>query len=210
MDLKLEAIIVPVSDVDRAKKFYAEALEFRVDIDHHAEQYEKAVGFRHRGAPSYRIVQLTPPGSECSIQIGTGITRAVSGSLEGLYLITSDIEATRAELVRSGVDVSEPFHFGPNGQTPGVLTRDDILDNITLYWFTKTAVSSARLCWESHLAFFAPKGLTIPVAVSAFPEELYQAPRSWTEKGVSQTHLLQQARQRRTLRSMGAARAVGG
>jgi len=67
------------------------------------------------------------------------------------------------------------------GQSEG-LTRDDILDNISLYWFTKTAISSARLYWESKLAFFAPKGIAIPVAVSAFPDELYQAPRSWTEK----------------------------
>jgi pimeloyl-ACP methyl ester carboxylesterase len=67
------------------------------------------------------------------------------------------------------------------GQSEG-LTRDDILDNISLYWFTKTAISSARLYWESKLAFFAPKGIAVPVAVSAFPDELYQAPRSWTEK----------------------------
>lgn len=66
-----------------------------------------------------------------------------------------------------------------DGKVEG-LTRDDILDNITLYWLTGTAVSSARLYWESKLAFFAPKGITIPVAVSAFPEELYQAPKSWT------------------------------
>ena len=62
------------------------------------------------------------------------------------------------------------------------LTRDDILDNVTLYWLTNTAVSSGRLFWESKLAFFAPKGVTIPVAVSAFPDEIYTAPRSWTEK----------------------------
>ena len=65
---------------------------------------------------------------------------------------------------------------------PEGLTRDDILDNVTLYWLTGTAISSARLYWESKLAFFAPKGITIPVAVSAFPDELYQAPRSWAEK----------------------------
>jgi len=65
---------------------------------------------------------------------------------------------------------------------PEGLTREDIVENITLYWLTNTAVSSARLYWESKLAFFAPKGITIPVAVSAFPDELYQAPRSWTEK----------------------------
>jgi pimeloyl-ACP methyl ester carboxylesterase len=62
------------------------------------------------------------------------------------------------------------------------LTRDDILDNITLYWLTKTGLSSGRLFWESKLAFFAPKGVTIPVAVSAFPDEIYTAPRSWSEK----------------------------
>jgi len=68
-----------------------------------------------------------------------------------------------------------------DGQQEG-LSRDDILDNITMYWLTNTAVSSARLYWESKLAFFAPKNVPVPAAVSAFPEELYQAPRSWTEK----------------------------
>ena len=68
-----------------------------------------------------------------------------------------------------------------DGQTEG-LTRDDILDNVTLYWLTNTAVSSARLYWESKLAFFAPKGVAIPAAVSVFPDEIYAAPRSWTEK----------------------------
>ncbi|MBV9354360.1 MAG: epoxide hydrolase [Chloroflexi bacterium] len=65
---------------------------------------------------------------------------------------------------------------------PEGLTRDDVLDNVTLYWLTKTAVSSARLYWESKLAFFAPKGVQLPTAVSVFPDELYSAPRSWTEK----------------------------
>jgi pimeloyl-ACP methyl ester carboxylesterase len=68
-----------------------------------------------------------------------------------------------------------------DGQPEG-LTRDDVLDNITLYWLTNTTIPSARLYWESKLAFFAPKGITIPVAVSAFKDELYQAPRSWTER----------------------------
>jgi pimeloyl-ACP methyl ester carboxylesterase len=68
-----------------------------------------------------------------------------------------------------------------DGRAEG-LTRDDILDNITLYWLTGTAVSSARLYWENKLSFFAPQGVTIPVAVSAFPDELYQAPRSWAER----------------------------
>jgi pimeloyl-ACP methyl ester carboxylesterase len=68
------------------------------------------------------------------------------------------------------------------GQTEG-LTRDDLLDNITLYWLTKTAVSSARIYWENKTyTFFAPKNVTIPVAVSAFPDEVIQTPRSWTER----------------------------
>jgi pimeloyl-ACP methyl ester carboxylesterase len=67
------------------------------------------------------------------------------------------------------------------GQSEG-LSRDDVLDNITLYWLTNTAVSSARLYWESKLAFFAPKGVPLPTAVSAYPDEIYTAPRSWTEK----------------------------
>ena len=68
-----------------------------------------------------------------------------------------------------------------DGQREG-LTRTDILDNITLYWLTNTSIPAARLYWESKLAFFAPKNVAIPTAVSAFPDELYQAPRSWTEK----------------------------
>jgi hypothetical protein len=68
-----------------------------------------------------------------------------------------------------------------DGKAEG-LTRDDILDNITLYWLTNTVVSSARLYWEGKPAFFAPKYVAVPVAVSVFPDELYQAPRSWTEK----------------------------
>src|SRR5262249_46136732 len=73
--------------------------------------------------------------------------------------------------------MSRVFDGHPEG-----LTRDDILDNITLYWLTNTTISAARLYWESKLAFFAPKNIQVPTAVSAFPEELYQAPRSWTEK----------------------------
>lgn len=120
MDLKLEAIIIPVSDVDRAKQFYEEALGFRVDIDYSAATYEQALGFRYPGAASYRIVQLTPPGSACSIQFGMGLTPVTPGTYQGLYLVTSDLEATRAELVGRGVSVSEPFHFGPQGMTPGI------------------------------------------------------------------------------------------
>ena len=120
MDLRLEVLVIPVSDVDRAKAFYEKALGWQVDIDFAAEGYETAVGFRVRGAESYRIVQLTPPGSPGSILIGSGITRMAPGALQGMQLITSDLVATRAELVSRGVDVGEFFHFGPHGQTTGL------------------------------------------------------------------------------------------
>ncbi|WP_171107892.1 MULTISPECIES: VOC family protein [unclassified Streptomyces] len=96
MDLKLELIVLPVSDVDRAKAFY-EAAGFRLDLD---------------AAPSegWRAVHLTPPGSECSIIFGKGLTRAAPGSVQGLYLVVLDIEEARAELVGRGIEVSEVFH----------------------------------------------------------------------------------------------------
>jgi catechol 2,3-dioxygenase-like lactoylglutathione lyase family enzyme len=106
MDMKLELVVLPVTDVDRAADFYKQA-GFRLDVD-------------HRAGEDFRVVQLTPPGSECSITIGTGLTPAPPGSAHGLHLVVSDIEAARAELVGRGVDVSEPFHFGPEGQTPGL------------------------------------------------------------------------------------------
>src|SRR6476661_1447499 len=79
--------------------------------------------------------------------------------------------------IRSYELISRVFDGKPEG-----LTRDDILDNITLYWLTGTGVSSARLYWENKLAFFAPKGVAIPVVVSAFPEEICPVPRKWAEK----------------------------
>ncbi|GCE11031.1 VOC family protein [Tengunoibacter tsumagoiensis] len=120
MNLTFEAVVIPVSDVDRAKEFYEKTMGFRVDIDYSSTTYEKALGFRYPGAANYRIVQLTPPGSKCSIQIGTGITKTTPGTYQGLYLVTSNIEDTRAELVARGVNVSEPFHFSSKGQTPGI------------------------------------------------------------------------------------------
>jgi catechol 2,3-dioxygenase-like lactoylglutathione lyase family enzyme len=107
MDWKLELVVVPVSDVDRAKKFYTEQLGFREDVDHSA-------------GDSFRVVQLTPPGSACSITIGKGVTTAEPGTYQAIHLVVTDIEAARAELVERGVDVSEPFHFGAQGQQPGV------------------------------------------------------------------------------------------
>jgi catechol 2,3-dioxygenase-like lactoylglutathione lyase family enzyme len=101
VDLKLEAVIIPVSDVDRAKRFY-EGLGWRLDAD-------------FTNGADWRGVQLTPPGSPCSIQFGKGVTTAVPGSAQGLYLTVSDIEAARAELVGHGVDVSEVFHYAGFG-----------------------------------------------------------------------------------------------
>jgi pimeloyl-ACP methyl ester carboxylesterase len=95
----------------------------------------------------------------------------VSDSPVGLAAWMMDHDARSYELIARVFD----------GQAEG-LTRDDIVDNITLYWLTNTGVSSARLYWESKLAFFTPKGIPIPAAVSAYPEELYTAPRSWVEK----------------------------
>ena len=101
IDMKLEALVIAVSDVDRAKRFYAN-LGWRLDAD-----FPFANGFR--------VVQFTPPGSGCSLQFGTNMTPAAPGSAQGLYLIVSDIEAARGELVARGVKISEVFHAG----TPG-------------------------------------------------------------------------------------------
>jgi predicted enzyme related to lactoylglutathione lyase len=107
MDFKYELTVVPVSDVDRAKEFYEQKLGWNVDVD-------------HRAGDSFRVVQLTPPGSAASISIGTGISSATPGSYQGMHLVVTDIEAAREELVGRGVDVSEPFHFGAQGQTDGL------------------------------------------------------------------------------------------
>ena len=109
MDWKLEVVVVPVSDVDRAKRFYSEQLGFVVDVD-------------HRAGEGFRVVQLTPPGSACSITVGTGLAKSAPGSLQGLQLVVSDIEAARAALIARGVEVSAVRHFedgvaveGPGG-----------------------------------------------------------------------------------------------
>jgi catechol 2,3-dioxygenase-like lactoylglutathione lyase family enzyme len=94
VDWKLELVAVPVSDVDRAKAFYTEKVGFNEDHD-------------HKVSDELRFVQLTPPGSACSIAIGTGIIQSEPGSLQGVQLVVSDIEAARTELVERGVDVSE-------------------------------------------------------------------------------------------------------
>jgi catechol 2,3-dioxygenase-like lactoylglutathione lyase family enzyme len=106
VELRLELVLVPVSDVDRAKDFYVNRVGFNLDVD-----TEPAEGLR--------IVQMTPPGSACSITIGPGITDATPGSLRGMHLVTPDIEAARDELVGRGVGVSECFHFGAGGRLSG-------------------------------------------------------------------------------------------
>ena len=103
-DMKLEVVVIPVSDVDRAKRFYG-GLGWRLDADF-------VVGDAFRG------VQFTPPGSSCSIHFGTGITSAVPGSASGNYLVVSDVAAARAELVGRGVEVSEVFHRAGPGKPP--------------------------------------------------------------------------------------------
>lgn len=106
MDWKLELVVVPVSDVDRARAFYVEKVGFNLDVD-------------HRARDEFRVVQMTPPGSACSISIGTGITDAAPGSVRGLHLVVTDIDAARAELVQRGVDVGGIFHFESGSQRSG-------------------------------------------------------------------------------------------
>jgi catechol 2,3-dioxygenase-like lactoylglutathione lyase family enzyme len=102
MDWKLEVVVVPVSDVDRAKEFYTDRFGFHLDVDHRAGDF--------------RVVQLTPPGSACSVTL---MRNEAAGSLRGLHLVVSDLAAARAELVARGAEVSEPFHFDAGGQQPG-------------------------------------------------------------------------------------------
>ena len=112
-DLKLEVVVIPVSDVDRAKRFY-ESLGWRLDAD-------------FANGDDWRLVQMTPPGSPCSVMFGKGFTPAVPGSVQGTFLVVDDLEAARAQLIGQGVDVSEVFHFegsllrvaGRKGRVPG-------------------------------------------------------------------------------------------
>jgi predicted enzyme related to lactoylglutathione lyase len=98
VDLKLELLLLPVSDVDRAKAFYVDQVGFALDVD-------------HRAGEAFRVVQLTPPGSACSVTIGTGITDAPPGCYRGTHLVVADVEAARAELRGRGVEVSDIQEF---------------------------------------------------------------------------------------------------
>lgn len=103
MDWKLELIVVPVSDMDRAKRFYTDGAGFALDVD-------------HRAGDDFRVIQLTPPGSACSVTL---MKNPAAGSLQGLHLIVDDIETARDELARRQVDVSEIFHFRDGRQVSG-------------------------------------------------------------------------------------------
>lgn len=107
MDLRLELILIPVSDVDRSKAFYMEQAGFNLDVD-------------HRAGDDFRVVQLTPPGSACSISIGVGITDAAPGSVRGTHLVVSDIEAARANLFARGLAISEIRHLDSGQWYAGV------------------------------------------------------------------------------------------
>ena len=113
VDLKLEVVVIPVADVDRAKRFYQD-LGWRLDAD-------------FANGDEWRLVQMTPPGSPCSVMFGKGFTGGVPGSVQGTFLVVDNLETARTELVGRGVDVSEVFHFagsllrvaGTNGRVPG-------------------------------------------------------------------------------------------
>jgi catechol 2,3-dioxygenase-like lactoylglutathione lyase family enzyme len=107
VDWTLELIVVPVADIDRAKAFYIDNAGFGLEVDHSA-------------GDDFRVVQLTPPGSACSIALLKNNQQMAPGSLHGLHLCVEDIELARAELIGRGVAASEPFYFGAAGQAPGL------------------------------------------------------------------------------------------
>jgi catechol 2,3-dioxygenase-like lactoylglutathione lyase family enzyme len=133
VDMKLEVVVIPVSDVDRAKEFYG-SLGWRLDAD--------------VAAGDLRLIQFTPPGSDCSIQFGTGLTTAAPGSANALYLIVSDIAAARDELVAHGVTASEIFHEGTPGARFGLPGTDDRV----------SGPASDRKSYGSFVSFSDPDG----------------------------------------------------
>lgn len=120
MNWTLEVVVVPVSDVDRARDFYADRLGFALDHD-------------TRVGETRRVVQLTPPGSGCSIVIGSGLNRMLPGSLQGLQLVVRDLRAAHAELRGRGVDVSDLQVLGPQGKRPA--QAEDELQYVGFFFF---------------------------------------------------------------------------
>ena len=112
---------------------------------------------------------------------GLGYAQEMAGRPQTLYAIADSPVGLAAWMIDHDIASYRLITRVFDGKSEG-LTRDDILDNVSLYWFTNTAVSSARLYWESKLAFFAPKNVTLPAAITAFPDEIYTAPKSWTER----------------------------
>jgi catechol 2,3-dioxygenase-like lactoylglutathione lyase family enzyme len=138
VDMKLEIVVIPVSDVDRAKRFYG-GLGWRLDADYPSED-----GY-------FRVIQFTPPGSGCSVIFGKNVTAATPGSARGLYLIVSDVEAARKELVGRGVEISEVFH-----DAAGVYAGQD-----EPYLFGRVRVSGPdpkRSSYRSFASFNDPDG----------------------------------------------------
>ncbi|MCC8404641.1 VOC family protein [Paraburkholderia sp. MMS20-SJTN17] len=132
-DMSLELIVIPVSDVDRAKRFYKN-LGWRLDLDFFED------------ANDYRVIQFTPPGSSCSVIFGTNVTTAKPGTARDLYLVVSDIEAVRNQLIQLGVPVSEPFH-----DTSGVFHHADGR-------FISTGFNPQRKSYASYASFSDPDG----------------------------------------------------
>lgn len=119
MDWKLEVVVIPVSDVDRAKRFYVDQVGFVCDVDHRPNEH-------------FRVVQMTPPGSACSVTIGVGLSTAQPGSVKGMQLVVEDIGAAHAHLVKRGVDCSSVRHVidgewldGPGGPWNSFVFFDD-------------------------------------------------------------------------------------
>jgi catechol 2,3-dioxygenase-like lactoylglutathione lyase family enzyme len=138
VDMKFEIVVIPVSDVDRAKRFYGD-LGWRLDADYPSED-----GY-------FRVIQFTPPGSGCSVIFGKNVTAATPGSAQGLYLIVSDVEAARKELVSRGVEISEVFH-----DAAGVYAGPD-----EPYLFGRVRVSGPdpkRSSYRSFASFNDPDG----------------------------------------------------
>src|SRR6185436_13246485 len=143
---------------------------------------------------SKALMRGEPPPSDLTVQErhawdqlnffynrGLGYAIEMKNKPQTLYGIADSPVGLAAWMIDHDIRSYEIIARVFDGQREG-LTGDDILDNITLYWLTGTAISSARLYWENKLAFFAPQGVTVPVAVSAFPDELYQCPQSWAEQ----------------------------
>ncbi|MFI9272265.1 VOC family protein [Kitasatospora sp. NPDC052896] len=141
MEFKLEVVVVPVRDVDRSLVFYTEQLGFCLDVDYAPN-------------PGFRVVQMTPPGSACSVQIGVGISDAAPGSVRGLYLVVSDIEQARADLVAGGVAVGEIRHKSPVGSWQGGF---------------EPGVHAERLDYASFAEFADPDGNRWTVQEVGFP-----------------------------------------